>query len=305
MRLLLLTTAFTLIGGSVAVADEASDWISSSHEAVFDGEQMVICATPDGPVDGVFNVRGTGAGIQAGQGDGEPVYGLDGVFASSDGTPTAVGVPTTSDRPAAEYTSIEVESERFDGRRTQAFNVFREDLLRATLVFDVGTGAMLSMSSFNADGSEYCAVRTTSFSQPLGLVDAVPAVEVVDELVPVEPDRQTTPATLAGFERLDSYQWRDSGTATYYSDGFFSFTLVSANWEFALDDTDARDVDLPGGVYQRLFEPGRATYVWATEIGGISLVGDLPIDLQEAVLAELAPSVRPNVFTRFWRRFFH
>ena len=79
---------------------------------------------------------------------------------------------------------------------------------------------------------------------------------------------------------------------------------MTAPTTFALSDSDASDVELDGGSYRRLFEPGRSTYVWESEMGGMSMVGDLPLDLQEAVLAELAPAERPGLLTRLWRRLF-
>ena len=304
MRLPVLVVAFTLVGSAPALADDAIDWIERSHEAVFDSAQVVACQTPDGQVDGVFDVSGTGLGVQAGQGAARRIYGANGVFSSNDSS-QAIGVPTEEHGQLGPgYSSIEVTSERFDGRRTKAFNLFRDELLRATVVFDFATGALLSMATFNDDGSEYCTVETTSFRQPIGLSEQSAPLVAVTELEAVDADPVLAPATVAGFVRLDTYRWRETGTASFYSDGLFSFTLVTAPTAFALSDSDASDVELEGGSYRRLFEPNRSTYVWESEMGGMSLVGDLPLDLQEAVLAELAPAERPGLLTRLWRRLF-
>ena len=304
MKLIACTVVFTLLGGVPAVADDAIEWIERSHEAVFDSAQVVTCQTPDGQVDGVFEVSGTGLGVQAGQGEEQRVYGANGVFSTTDSA-QAIGVPTDgNESPGSGYSSIEVASERFDGRRTKAFNLFRDEVLRVTVVFDFATGALLSMSTFNGDGSEYCAVETTTFRQPIGLFEQSVPVEADSELERIDADPVVAPSTVAGFVRLDTYRWRESGSASFYSDGLFSFTLVSAPTTFALSDSDASDVELDGGSYRRLFEPGRSTYVWESEMGGMSLVGDLPLDLQEAVLAELAPAERPGLLMRLWRRLF-
>ena len=304
MKLIACTVVFTLLGGVPAVADDAIEWIERSHEAVFDSAQVVTCQTPDGQVDGVFEVSGTGLGVQAGQGEEQRVYGANGVFSTTDSA-QAIGVPTDgNESPGSGYSSIEVASERFDGRRTKAFNLFRDEVLRATVVFDFATGALLSMSTFNGDGSEYCAVETTTFRQPIGLFEQSVPVEADSELERIDADPVVAPSTVAGFVRLDTYRWRESGSASFYSDGLFSFTLVSAPTTFALSDSDASDVEFDGGSYRRLFEPGRSTYVWESEMGGMSLVGDLPLDLQEAVLAELAPAERPGLLMRLWRRLF-
>ena len=167
-----------------------------------------------------------------------------------------------------------------------------------------GPDTLFHYRIFNADGSEYCRVDTTSFRQPIGLSERFAPAEADTELERVDPDPVLAPPAVAGFVRLDTYRWRESGAASFYSDGLFSFTLLSAPTTFSLSDSDATDVELDGGTYRRLFEPGRSTYVWESEMGGMSLVGDLPLDLQEAVLAELAPAERPGLLTRLWRRLF-
>lgn len=299
-----LVVVLLVLGAGPAVADDAIDWIERSHEAVYDSAQVVACQTPDGQVDGVFEVSGTGLGVQAGQGESHRVYGANGVFSFTD-TSQAIGVPTDEhEAVGSAYSSIEVASDRFDGRRTKAFNLFRDDVLRATVVFDFATGALLAISTFNGDGAEYCTVETTSFSQPVGLFELSAPVEAATELERVDADPVLAPSSVAGFVRLDTYRWRTSGSASFYSDGLFSFTLVSAPSTFELSDSDASDVEFDGGTYRRLFEPGRSTYVWETEMGGMSMVGDLPLDLQESVLAELAPAERPGLLTRLWRRLF-
>ena len=304
MKLAAFVVVFSLFVAAPAIADDAIDWIERSHEAVFDSAQVVTCQTPDGQVDGVFEVSGTGLGVQAGQGEDQRFYGANGVFATTDSS-QAIGVPTDEHEAlGSAYSSIEVTSERFDGRRTKAFNLFRDELLRATVAFDFATGALLSMTTFNGDGSEYCAVETTSFHQPIGLSEMAAPAEADTELERIDPDPVLAPSSVAGFVRLDTYRWRETGSASFYSDGLFSFTLLSAPTAFSLSDSDASDLEMNGGSYRRLFEPGRSTYVWESQMGGMSLVGDLPMDLQEAVLAELAPAERPGLLTRLWRRLF-
>lgn len=305
MRFVSLVTVFTLLGSGLAFGDDASVWIERSHDAVFDSSQVVACQTPDGQVDGVFAVAGTGVAVEAGQGADPRVYGANGVFASTEDASKAIAIPTESRSVVATgYSSVELEGDRFDGRRTKVFNLLRDDIVRATLAFDFATGALLGMTTFNADGTEYCAVQTTAFNQPLGLTVADSPVEPASELERIDPDPIAAPATVAGFVRLDTYRWRETGSASFYSDGFFSFTLLSSPHSFALGDSDASDVEFEGGTYRRLFEPGLSTYVWESEIGGLSLTGDLPLDLQESVLAELAPVERPGLLTRLWRRLF-
>jgi hypothetical protein len=307
MKSVLMVTVFVLAGSSIAAADDAAVWIERSHDAVFESSQTVRCQTPDGQVDGVFEVTGTGYAVEAGQGVDAGVVGADGVFGSTGDSSYSISVPTDAAVGfESRYESVELASERFEGRRTKAFHLIREGVIRAEVEFDHSTGAVLSMTTFNSDGSEYCSVETTSFIQPLGFVEPVDpfASEPVGGLEPIDPDPVLAPSTVTGFSLLETYRWRRTGSVSFYTDGLFSFTLVNAPQPFVLDESDAEDVELEGGTYRRLFEPGRSTYVWESEMGGMSIVGDLPLDLQETVLAELAPVDRPGLLTRLWRRLF-
>lgn len=306
MRLVASTMVFVLIGPLAAVATDASTWIEASHDAVFSAKQTITCETPNGVVDGVFSVVGSGSEVVIGQGEASRWSGSDGVFSANSLDDSAiVGVPIGDSVAPVSYSSVEIESDRFDGRRTKTFELTREELLRAVISFDVSTGAVLSVATFNGDGSEYCSVNTIEFAQPVGLpAESEDALIAEISFEPIEPDPAVAPSELAGFIRLETYRWRETGTVSFYSDGFFSFTLISAPVALSLDDSNARDVTLGEGTYRRLFEPGQSLHVWETERGGMSLVGDLPLDLQEKVIAELPTPGRPNMFARFWRRLF-
>ena len=305
MRIIAVTLALMLFGPVAAVAQDAADWIEASHDAVFSAEQTVSCSTPDGVRDGVFSVQGSGSGVTMGRGADQQWAGSEGVFsANSPDDTAAIAVPTDDLVERAAYTSVAVVGERFEGRRTKTFQLSRDDLLRALISFDVSTGAVLRVITYNSDGSEYCSLDTGSFSQPIGLATPVEPPLAETSLEPIEPDPVLAPSELAGFVRLETYRWRESGAVSFYSDGFFSFMLTNSSTPLELDDSDATDVVIGSGTYRRLFEAGQSLHVWETELGGMSLVGDLPLDLQAEVLAELPQPGRPNVLVRFWRRLF-
>lgn len=58
------------------------------------------------------------------------------------------------------------------------------------------------------------------------------------------------------------------------------------------------------GIYARWFGAGQAMYVWESEQGGMALYGDLPADLQTAVLDELPAPHNVGMLGRLWRNLF-
>ncbi|HSO49614.1 MAG TPA: hypothetical protein VLS86_03630, partial [Acidimicrobiia bacterium] len=56
--------------------------------------------------------------------------------------------------------------------------------------------------------------------------------------------------------------------------------------------------------YARSFSPGQVAMAWETLAGGMALVGDLPPDMHEGVLAGLPAPEDPGLFRRLWRNLF-
>jgi hypothetical protein len=65
---------------------------------------------------------------------------------------------------------------------------------------------------------------------------------------------------------------------------------------------DADSVEIGGrGGYHRAYTPGAVSVFWRTPDRGYVLVGDLPPDHLEQVLADLPLPSRPNLVKRAWR----
>jgi hypothetical protein len=85
----------------------------------------------------------------------------------------------------------------------------------------------------------------------------------------------------------------------YYSDGFFAFALYHVEARFSVDSiSEAREWEGTAGTYWRWFRPGTTTLVWDTREGGMALHGDLPVDMQQAVLDGLPTPSSPNLISR-------
>lgn len=285
------------------LAADFDEMLERSRQADYNAEQLIVCSTPDGAreavvriaqIDGVLRVSPVTA-------DDVEVAAGSGTWAATrgDGVVSAAAVDTTSEKKRPLYQVEAEEAVTYLGRSATSIVLVREGLPRAELVFDDETGAMVHAVTLTREGDVYCERRfisleavTTAASEPL-TVDPDEIAEAVD---------WDLPSDVAGFELLDRYQDEDGVRFAYYSDGFFSFAVFHTASEVALPE--AVSVDLPSGRYNRSFTAGQVTYVWETRTGGFALMGDLPPDIHEEILAEMPHPEDPGFFRRFWRSLF-
>lgn len=304
----LAVTAAVLWTALPAAAEDLGSYLERSARAEFTGEQVITCDTPDGVRDAVVEVAqadGTLA-VRSTIGDGPAVRAGSGVLAvvDEDGRLDGAKLERVGAVPVDRYRGEPVGVLELLGRSAEEVSVHDPaGSERARMAFDVVTGALLRSEVLNGDGSVYCRSRLVEFTAGAS-VTAVPAEEV-RRLEPVEDvDGGVMPGELGGFDRVDAYAWGEEGVLAYYSDGFFSFTLLHTPGPVRLDAAGAVTVPAGRGSYTRWFGPGHVLYAWETALGGLALFGDLPLDLQDTVLDELPPPQDSGLLTRWWRRLF-
>lgn len=289
-------------------AAELEPYLERSGAAEFSGEQVISCNTPDGARDMVVDMSQTAGMLSVRSGSGSAVAAGDGVLSvtGNDGSSQGATVGETMAVPAGRYQALPTGPVEMLGRRAEQISITdAAGLERARMTFDLDTGALLSSEILNSDGSVYCESQMVSFS-PGGLSSAaalgpdptrtLEAAEKVDVAI--------TPDQLGGFVRLDSYAWGREGVLAYYSDGLFSFTLLHTRRPVELQTDGAVTVAGADGAYLRWYGPGQALYVWESAAGSLALFGDMPLDLQEAVLAALPQPADTGVLIRWWRSVF-
>ncbi|MGF1668488.1 MAG: hypothetical protein ACFCVC_19680 [Acidimicrobiia bacterium] len=284
-------------------------YLDRAGEAEFSGQQVVTCETPTGSrtiAIGLNQIDGTTTARSAADGSTE-VQMAGGTFSvvSDDGT-VDTSAAVTEAIPEGLYTVSKVEMVTALGRPAQRVTIVDgAGLIRATVTFDAETGAMLVSRIRNADGSIYCDSRMVEFSESARQVSSRTEGSSQDNLESADlPDGLELPEQVAGFSRIETFTWERGGVVAYYSDGLFSFTLLATMRPVVLDSETADAVTIEGGEYVRWFGAGQSIYVWDTEAGGLAMYGDLPLDLQEAVLAELPDPARIGVLARWWRNLF-
>lgn len=312
-RTLALVVTLVLVPATAASAD-LDDLLERSRQATYSAEQIVTCSTPEGVRDAVVRIQQSSGEVRLGSTastDIEVSTGLGNWALKRQGGVVSSAAVESSSQPAApKYVLSEPRVSEVLGRPASSYALVQStgsesdpgpDVLRAELVFDNQTGVLMAATTFLEDGSTYCKRRFVSFdatdpaftpSEPSDFGEPQASVEIETAL----------PDEVAGFDRLDLYEDADGFRFAYYSDGFFSFAVFET--PIKVDLPDASRVEFGGAAYQRSFTAGHATYVWESSDGGVALVGDLPPDLHESVLAGLPESEEPSLLKRWWRSLF-
>jgi hypothetical protein len=306
-RLVTLVCLLTVLPTSVAYGAELDELLEKNREASYTAEQIISCSTPDGVRDAVVWIGQSGREIHVAstaRQDMEIASGKGG-WALSDGG--AVISSASVDEEVEEVEEVEplyvvetVGASSFLGRPATIHRLIRDGVLRATLIFDEETSAIVAASTYLADGTAYCERRFISFD-PTDPGFAGVFSSGTGGLQSGEVDT-ALPQSAAGFDRLDLYEDDEGFTFAYYSDGFFSFAVFETPAAVLLPDAVA--VEIANAGYERSFTAGQVTYVWETRAGGMALVGDMPPDLHEDILEALPVSERPGLFRRLWRSLF-
>jgi hypothetical protein len=305
-RITPLVVIFVLLAPATAYATDLGELLQRSQGANYSAEQIISCSTPDGARDAIVRITQSGNELTVASsttGEVEVAAGSGSWSLRQGGGLVAEAAVGAGETEAAEplYTVEEEQAVEYLGRAAMSYLLVREGEPRAELVIDDVTGAMVEAVTYTLDGDVYCERRFVSLdtdaSSPSDVGSADPA-----GTPPIAVDESTLPEEVSGFSRLDQYEDEDGLRFAYYSDGFFSFAVFETPSAVALPDPATARFE--SGSYQRVFTAGQVTYVWETRDGGMALVGDLPPDLHEPVLAAMPHPQDPGFFRRWWRNFF-
>jgi hypothetical protein len=283
---------------------DLDELLDDSREASYSAEQVITCSTPDGVRDAVIELSQSRGELHVGAPvapDVEVASGSGGWTLVREGSVvSSANVQGTGDVPEPRYSVDDGADTEYLGREATRYEMAGDGVVRAELVFDVEIGALLRVVTFNGDGSIYCERRFVTFDPEAPPPDDEDSADVIES---AEGGAESDlPETLAGFERLDVYRDDEGFVFAYYSDGFFSFAVFQIPSVVIIDT--GSPVTLADRIYTRSFSPGQVTYAWETRRGGMAMVGDLPPDMHEAVLAGLPAPEDPGLFRRLWRSLF-
>jgi hypothetical protein len=304
-RVIAIVTALVVMPASTALAADLDELLDESREASYTAEQVITCSTPDGVRDAVVEISQTAGELHVGapvDPDVEVASGYGGwTLVRGDSVVTSANVEGGAEVPDTRYEVDEGTPVDYLGRDAVLYEMVGDGVVRAELVFDAEVGALVRVTTFTGDGDVYCERRFISFD-PEGAATAAETEAETDLESAGAVTDSDLPETLDTFERLDVYEDEEGFVFAYYSDGFFSFAVFQTPSVVSL--AGGTTVSFDSGAYTRAFTPGQATFVWETRSGGMAVVGDLPPDMHEAVLAGLPTPVDPGLFRRLWRSLF-
>jgi hypothetical protein len=299
-----LAVAIVLIPASAALGADLGELLDESREASYSAEQVISCSTPEGVLDAVVALSQVGGELHVGapvDPDVEVASGYGGWALVREGAVvSSTNVQGTDLVTEPRYSVGEGAETEYLGRPATSYQMTGDGVVRAELIVDAEIGALLRVVTFREDGDVYCERRFIAFDpEPPSFSQASAEPDVEFSVSVVESE---LPETLVGFERLDVYEDEEGFTFAYYSDGFFSFAVFETPAVVTLEAGSA--ATFAELVYTRSFNPGQVTFAWETRTGGMALVGDLPPDMHEAVLAGLPTPYDPGLFRRLWRNLF-
>ena len=277
------------------------DHMDHAADADFVGRQLVVCWSPDGVVaqvseveqsGGMTMVKGTDRSVTIGQGKMIDAYG--GVITYLEMT------PTTPWRLWDGYKVVDGEPvPGADGSRT--VDVLEQGELRARFLLDETTSILLASEIFSGDGSLY---RYTALIE-VGPRDSAPMIDMADMPQPEVREMAqdvALPASAGHYWRADSYVAM-GGVQAFYTDGLFRFSVFELSRKTDGGPlADKPSVEIAGrGGYHRMYNPAAVTVLWRTADQSYVLIGDLPPDHLEVILADLPSPNRANPLKRAWR----
>jgi hypothetical protein len=281
-------------------ADTLEEYLSEAGDAEYAGRRIVVTSWGGDSEVGVYDVTHTGEVTVIGDNQAQ----VSGGKLTADDVAVAVAAWSRSSL-ADRYAIVERGAVERLGRTARALEVYEDELLRATIVFDGTTGAPMLTQIFDAAGDTYRYSAMLDFDDRPELVyrDIVAKGRDYQLMLPIaDPE---LPPTLAGYVRTDAYRAADDWIHTFYSDGLFSFSVFETAGSITpAGFNDAVEFEAAGSTYDVLVRPTEVWVAWQTADSTMVLVGDLPPDHLERVLDTLPEPDRAGFFKRLWRNIF-
>jgi hypothetical protein len=302
--LLALGGVFSMSAGSAAGAVELEDLLAEAEDAIFAGRQATWCSYGDDTQFSVVSVEHAGSLVMVEGADSArmvgggrySVIGGSGGIALSDWSTTSA---------SSRYVTASAVSETRLERQVMVVTVEEEDAIRARIWFDEDTGAALGSEVYDGDGELYRLTWMLDFDpNPRKIFTMMRDQESTYDLV-VTADAGDLAETVAGYIRVDSYAGPDDSVHAFYTDGLFSFSVFLIDGELAGGPfAEADTMQVGSADYRWLLTPSDLWLQWAGGGKTYVLVGDLPPDHLQQVLAELPRPSQGDIFSRIWRGLF-
>lgn len=190
------------------------------------------------------------------------------------------------------------------GRPATVYVVFENDAPRVRLTVDDLTTVPLMTEVLDGDGQVYRMAALIDFDDTPDDMPATPVPARTRDVTSAQAG-PSLPASIAGYNRVDTYAVAGGGVQGYYSDGLFSFSVFETVRGSTPEVFQGATIFLAGErPYRRVVTASVVWIYWSSPDRSYVLVGDLPPDhLAEALDALPHPGER-GLLVRLWRRLF-
>ena len=299
-----LTAVFVVAGVGSALADDLSDYLEDAADAIYSGQRLVGTSWDGIESVGMVQIQHHGGLTSVGTESGLAMVG-DGRMHLGGPDEAAIAFvlearPDFGDR----YSVTEGEATRHLGRPARILEVMEDGFVRIRVVVDDSTSAPVATEVYDADGGLFRYSSMVDFT-----VSVDPVMAQIDEreyrmMLPL--DEAELPAVLAGYRLTDAYAGPQDGRQAFYTDGLFTFSVFTtsgrADWSAIAEDEQPYTTG--GHDYLRVVTPTSVWVLWNAPSTSVAVVGDLPPDHLDEVLAELPHPGTDNWLRRMWRRVF-
>ncbi len=202
------------------------------------------------------------------------------------------------------YAINEISKATHMSRPCRIVEVMEGDVLRATLVIDDRSGALLIQELFNGSGGLYRRTTLSDFRAYRMYEAPMDGNDVPMEVVMPE-ESEVLLDEAAGYQLIGAFGAPGSSEQGYYSDGLFRFSLfVLPGHTFVSGFEEPMAFVSESGVYDMVPTAHAVRLHWTDGSNQFVLVGDLPPDHLGDVLAELPTPDAGGAWAKWWRRIF-
>jgi hypothetical protein len=202
------------------------------------------------------------------------------------------------------YTVVERSKVNHMSRPSQIIEVMEGDILRASLVVDDRSGALLIQELYNESGDMYRRTTLSDFRAYRTYEAPMDESDVPMEIV-MHEDSELVPDDAAGYRLVDAFNGPGGSEQGYFTDGLFRFSLFVLDGRTVVTGFENSMVFLTeSGLYDMVATPQAVRVHWSDGSSEYVLVGDIPPDHLRDVLAELPAPRSGSMWARWWQRLF-
>lgn len=307
MTLLLATGAVSAVPAVAGAAEPLDSYLRDGAAAEFAGSGVVMCDWGgEGMAAVSYSVVRTG-GMTMVEGTGGHVMVLAPMMAvKSDSEWRSLEVDASASWALSPRYSIgEVQETTRLGRSAHTVSIMEDGLTRARLIIDAETGVALHTEVYDGSGRVFRTASLTDFEPGPVEYPHRPSMVGEQRMIPSIDAVGSLPASTGGYRQVDTYGGPAGSVQGFFTDGLFSFSVFeSKRMPLPPAFAEASDYVVYGERYRRIVTASHVWLGWSDADRTYILVGDLPPDHLEAVLADMPEPKKPNVLVKMWRRLF-